>query len=489
MSSTAERELRVTDLLDKRARRDDRSPFEAVFDRIWRFLCSVRAAMYEMAFLALLVLIGTLKGSTVPAQLPRLLPFTDGLVRRWYQLDIYRTLLFQGTLALIAVAIIVCTINRVPGIWKSIAHPTVRAERVFFQRADLAFALSAPDAIGPATNGLMEDLKRRRYRVTSVPVGEQIHVYADKNRYGRLGTFPFHLGLILVLVGAIVGGRLGFRETVFAVPEGSVRDVGHGTGLRLMVERFSDSYNEIGAATAYRSDLVLYDGEREVKRQSVTVNHPMTYRTTTFYQASYGPAATVRVTDAAGRVVFDDGVAFLYTSRSNMNAPAAMVELPVQRVRLELIYPDTKLTTQPEIGGVKLKPGEMFVQARDWQSNQIIGAGRVVGQGTTASFGDITFEFVREKRFAVLQVAYNPGAPILVAASVIGLLGLAITFGFPHRRIRAIIEPEAGGSIISIAPLARRDWGGKRDFVDTLARIERRFGDARPIGGWSLDSR
>ena len=44
-----------------------RTSFAAVaVDRIWRFFCSVRAALYEIVFLALLVLIGTLKGVSSP---------------------------------------------------------------------------------------------------------------------------------------------------------------------------------------------------------------------------------------------------------------------------------------------------------------------------------------------------------------------------------------------------------------------------------------
>ena len=53
-----------------------RSLLEIGIDRVWRFFCSVRAAIYEIAFLALLVLIGTLRGSSVPQNLADLLPFT-----------------------------------------------------------------------------------------------------------------------------------------------------------------------------------------------------------------------------------------------------------------------------------------------------------------------------------------------------------------------------------------------------------------------------
>lgn len=482
MSVTAERDRRVTDSLQERSLRQDRSPVEIIVDRIWRFLCSVRAAFYEIIFLAFLILMGTLKGSIIPAQIPRYLPFTDPIIRRWYRFDVFHSLIFSLTLALLAIAIVVCTINRVPGIWKAIAHPTIETTRGAFERADFAAVISIAEQPSQAVEDIRALLKSRRYRVLTQSLGDDIHVYADKNRFGRLGTFPFHLALILILVGGIVGATYGFREKVFTIPEGSTRDVGHGTGLRVQLERFVDTYNEIGAPTSFRSDLVLFDGEREVKRQSITVNHPMTYGNATFYQAAFGPAAVIRATDSAGNVLFEDGVEFTYASRSNSTAPAAIVELPVENMRFELIFPNTKLDNAPEIGTTKLLPGQLYVQPRDWRTNEKIGEGAVINQGETISANGILLQFVRERRFTVLQVAYNPGIPILFGAAFLVVFGLVITFGLPHRRVRLLMCRSAGKTELFLAPIARRDWAGKRDFVKTLAQIERQFGVAQPFG-------
>lgn len=480
MNSRVERDRRVIDLLNERGDRPNRGPLEIAVDRAWRFLCSVRAALYEIGFLALLVLVGTLKGSTIPAQIPRLVPALEPIVERWYAFDVFHSTVFTLTLALLAIAIVVCTVNRVPGIWAAVQRPTVKTTIGFFDRSELAAELSTATAPDRTGEDLAAVLRKRRYRVLLERKDAAVHLYADKHRFGRLGTFPFHLALILILVGGIVGSEYGFREQVFAIPEGSIRNVEHGTGLRVELVRFVDNYSEIGAPTSYRSDLVLYDGEREVKRQSITVNHPMTYNNATFYQSSFGPAATVRITDAAGNTLFDDGVAFSFMSRTNAAAPAALVELPAQGLRFELVFPNTMLDAQPEIGSTKLYPGEMFVQARDWRTNELLEPGVVVGQGDEISLAGVTFGFVRERRFTVLQVAYNPGVPILFAASILVVAGLIVTFGLPHRRIRGLICPIQSGSHVLLAPMARRDWSGKRHFLQTLASVERRLGAVVP---------
>ena len=482
MSSLAAREERVTDILQRRARQPGRSPVDAVVDRVWRFFCSVRAAIYEIIFLAVLVLIGTLKGSIIPAQIPRYLPALEPLVMRWYAFDVFQSLIFTLTLVLLAVAIVVCTINRVPGIWASIVHPTVVTTRQFFHAAEPAALFRAEAVASVSADRLVQVLKARRYRVLTEERDGMIHVYADKNRFGKLGTFPFHLGLILVLVGGIVGAQLGFRELMFTIPEGSVRDVGHGTGLRVELAGFIDVYDELGVVTEYRSDLILYDGEREVRRQSIFVNQPLTYNNVTFYQTSYGQAATFRITDEAGTVLFEDGVEFTYQSRSNPDAPAAKLDLPPRGMSYELIFPSVKLDAKPEIGDIKLRPGEVYAQARDLRSNEKIGEGAVIAQGDVATLAGLRVQFVREQRFTLLQVASNPGIPILFAAALMGVLGLVMTFGWPHRRVRALVSDTASETEILIAPLARRDWAGKRDFVTTVVALEAQLGAADPYG-------
>lgn len=459
----------------------------AVVERVWRFFCSVRAAAFEIFFLALLVLIGTLRGSVIPAQIPRYVPALEPLVERWYAFDVFHSLVFSLTLVLLAIAITVCTINRVPGIWRSITRPTIRTTRHFFRTAEPAASLHVNEPAGSTVQDLTEILEARHYRVLTERQGAESHVYADKHRFGKLGTFPFHLALILLLVGGIVGSEYGFREQLFALPEGSTRSVGHGTGLRVHLDRFFDSYSEIGAPTVYRSDLVLYDGAREVRRANVTVNNPLTYRNVTFYQAAYGQAASLRVTDAVGNIVYDDSVAFTYISSTNPDAPAGLLELPAQGLRLEMVFPNVSLDARPEVGNVKLNPGDLHVRALDRQTNAVVGEGTVIRQGETVRLGELNVQFARERRFTVLQVAYNPGIPIVFTAAFLLVFGLVATFAFPHRRVRALVSETSAGTEVLLAPLARRDWGGQRDFMQTLAMIEGRFGAAKPHGRWSHD--
>ena len=463
--------------LSARPRVAQRSPLEIGVDRVWRFFCSVRAAVYEIVLLALLVLIGTLGNSSVPDGIADVLPFTAPLVREWYAWDVFHSLPFAAILTLLAVAITVCTINRAPAIWRAIANPTVPTSHGFLRGADPSARMvstATPAAFGDDLIGV---LKARRYRVLTERRGDEIHVYADKNRYAKLGTFPFHLALILILVGGIVGARFGFREQEVIVPEGSTRAIGNGTGLSIHVERFRDTYAESGVAQEYSSDIVLYneDGE-EVRRGTTTVNHPLTHDGVVIYQASFNQAVVLQITDAAGRVLFDEGLDLgIYQSKTNPDAPAGRLDLPMAGLQLNVIAPDNNRVNAPELDDLQLRPGEMYVKAIPTDPTKAVTAG-IVRQGEAVDLGGLSVRFVRETQFSLLQVARNPGIPIFLLAAVLLVGGLAVTFYFPHRRVRGIVSPAPSGAVTALAPLAKRDWSGQRDFHRLLEEVANRLG-------------
>lgn len=463
---------------------DRRSIPDVVVDRTWRFFCSVRAAIYEIVVLAILVLIGTLRGSSVPRQIADAVPATESIVDRWYAWDVFRSLPFMAILTLLAVAIAIGgIINRAPGIWASIAHPTVQTTHGFLRNAERTATLETTDSPSDLAARLTASIGSGRYRVLTEERNGEVHLYADRFRFARLATFPFHVALILILVGGIVGARWGFRETVFTIPEGSTREVGRGTGISVRLDDFTDAYRENGQPREYRSDLTLFKNGEQVKSGTATVNNPVTLGDTVFYQSSFGQAVVLRVADAEGRVLFDDALALEFVSTLNGDAPAATIPLAPLGLRLTVIAPDNNPANAPEQDTLQLNSGELYFLLRPLGPDSPITTPTGVKglQGKQASVAGVTIDFVREKRFTLLQVARNPGIPIFVVASFLLVGGLAITFYFPHRRVRGIVSTVADeGSRATLAPLARRDWSAGRAFDRLVDDIEQRLGV--PVG-------
>ena len=456
-----------------------RAVSEMVVDRIWRFFCSVRAAIAEITILAILVLVGTLRGSSVPQAIADIFPVTTPIINRWYAWDVFRSLPFAAILTLLAVAIAVCTINRAPGIWQAIAHPSVTTTHGFLRNAEISVLFVASMPADALAKQLESAMRGNRYRTLSEERNGEIHLYADRSRFSRLATFPFHLALIMILAGGIVGAAWGFRENEFYIPEGSVRELGYGTGLDVRLDDFSEVYREDGTALAYRSDVTLMRDGEPIQSGSMTVNNPLTFGDIVFYQSGFGQAVALKVEDSAGQLLFDDALPLgPFQSKLNPDAPAARMDLLPAGVALSVIAPDEKPANAPELDTLQLRPGEMFFMIRPLGANSPITQpiGATVKQGESVQLGDLSLSFVRERRFSVLQVARNPGIPLFIAASVLLVGGLAITFYFPHRRIRGIVSTTQDGSVARLAPIARRDWSAKRVFEQLASDVGGRSG-------------
>lgn len=455
-----------------------RSPVEIGIDRIWRFFCSVRIAVAEIALLAVLVLIGTLRGSEVPQWIADGIPALQSLVDRWYAWDVYRSSMFAVLLAIISIAIAVCTINRVPGIWQTISHPVIRTSPGYLARADASATFRTQRDAGTLRDDLTKALARKRYRLLVERHGTDIHLYADKNRFTKLATFPFHLALILLLVGGIVASYFGFRNQEFIVAEGATREVGHGTGLSVRLNRFQDSYTSIGIPEQFRSNVTIFDDGEPVKTDDITVNSPLSHGTATFYQTDFGTSAEMEVRDHTGTVLFSGPVDLgLFNFATNADSPAGFVEIPTAGIVLTVVGPDLDPFNAPESDTLKLRNGQMWIQVQPLgvpagSTDPALLSNAVIDQGTAVQLRDLTITFTRETRHSLFQVAYNPGIPIFAIASFLLVGGLAATFYFPLRRIRAIVSPGREGATLTAAPLARRDWSGKRDFYRSVEALE-----------------
>ncbi|MFT4036599.1 MAG: cytochrome c biogenesis protein ResB [Thermomicrobiales bacterium] len=451
-----------------------RSLPEIAVDRVWRFFCSVRAAIVEITILALLVLIGTLRGSSVPRSLADAIPATTPLVDAWYAWDVFRSLPFAAILTLLAVAISICTINRAPGIWQAIAHPTITTTHGFIRNAETSatYESALPPAEFVAEIG--DVLKTSHYRVLTAEHNGEIHLYADRWRMSRLATFPFHLALIMILFGGIVGAAWGFRENELIIPEGSVRELGHGTGLSVRLNDFSEVYREDGSPSIYRSDISVLRGGDDVADGEMTVNNPFTLGDIVFYQSGFGQAVQLKIVDGKGNVVLDDSVPLgPFQSKLNPDAPAGRLDLPQAGIALSAVGPDINPANAPEMDTLNLRPGEMFFMIRPLGPNSTLTqpVPVTIAQGDSAKLGEFTLTFERERRFSVLQVARNPGIPIFFVASILLIGGSMVTFYFPHRRLRGIIHATPQGSVARLAPMARRDWSAQRVFEQLVTRI------------------
>jgi len=160
-----------------------------------------------------------------------------------------------------------------------------------------------------------------------------------------------HLSFVVILVGVfLTHSPISFQDQNFVAPIGDRVAVGHGTGLAVEATSFDDTYYDNGSPKDYVSVLALYKDGVLVKTQSVRVNHPLTSDGVSFYQSFFGMAARMKVTDAAGKAVYQQGVPLGFTSDDGARS-IGQFKLPANGLTVEVALPASG-KTDPEI-----KPG------------------------------------------------------------------------------------------------------------------------------------
>jgi cytochrome c biogenesis protein len=429
---------------------------------VYRQLTSMRVALLLLGALALLTLAGTLLAQA-PAEFkgdPR--AYADWLdsVRPRYGgwtgildtlgfFSVFSSVWFKGILVLLSASLISCSVRNIPRLWRIATRPRMVMTEAFFERAPHREGIASETDPETAVAAVRASFRSHHFHTALERDGDAVHICADRFRWGPFGRIVAHLSFVVVLIGAALSATGGFRDEGFAVPVGGKARVGHGTDLTVEAKSFSDSYYASGEPRDYASKLVLYEDGAPVKSQEVRVNHPMRYGGVDFYQSFFGPAEVIRAKDSGGRVLFDRGVPLLYGSKDEAHV-IGRFSIPEKGLMVFVVAPQSG-EVDPRIGA-----GQTQLEIYRSGSDSPVGF-RVLSQGRPARVAGVDFTFVRERQFAGLIVARDPGSTLIWIGSTLLVLGICMVFFFPHRRVRAVVRRRGDRSEVGVAAIRRRD--------------------------------
>lgn len=445
---------------------------------LWKFLTSVRLALILILLITLAVLAGTLIDQAPQAMLGDREAYArwleqargrygswTGLMDRLQLFRVFSSIWFRFLVAALTVNIIVCTINRWGSIRTAVLRPRIRMHPTYFERARTATAFSVALPLPDASVAVRQGLRRAGYR-TLVDDGPTVAFYADRFRFSRFGTFLSHLSIVLLLVGALMGRIWGWKDDSFVVAEGSTRALPLAPEISVKLDQFQDEWYVEGPPKDYRSEIVIYDRGKEVKRATVRVNSPTSYKGIRFHQSFFGQAAVMKVADANGNLLFEDGVPMAWSTRDNPR-PVGFFDVPGKSVKAYVVGPEAG--TYDAI----VPQGTVRLELYDNVTGQLIDI-RTLKRNESVTIEGLTFTFLRERPFTGLKVVKDPGVNVVWAASGLMVAGLVMVFWFPHRRFWALCSPREGGGVeVRIAATSQRDLGLERDFERVIASVRR----------------
>ncbi|WP_366180062.1 cytochrome c biogenesis protein ResB [Actinomyces timonensis] len=381
---------------------------------------------------------------------------------------VFTSIGFYAVVSLLALSIIACTVHRVPELVKREREPRAHVAPRFFDKARYRARVPSPEGVPASLEATREALRKARWRVITDDRDPEHCLYADRNARSGIGTVLAHTAFVLILGAFVVSSAWGIEEGL-TVPVGSSVEIGHGTGLSVRANSFTDSRTDTGQPVDYVSDLSVLRGETEVARQEVRVNSPMAIDGYRLHQASYGTSADVTIADAAGTVLARRSVPLQWQTPRKTEV-YGRVDLPDGRVVYVFLPASGQAVSQ-------IAPGTaVFGLAPDGHTDP--RAEQRAEAGTAAQFEDLTVTFERERQYTGLTLRRDPGTPIMWVASALLMIGMSITFLMPYRRLWVRVEPDenGAGSVIRLGSVSRLDITFERMFAALVGRIEAAVG-------------
>jgi cytochrome c biogenesis protein len=446
-----------------------------VLDRLWRFFISMRTGLVLILALGLLSLVGTLlvqvPAGLDPASYASWLTSIHSKYGGWTPVfdklgffSVFTSIWFKSITVLLTTSVLACSVNRAPRLWKLAFHPRTRMGETFFTHAPLRASVVVPAEPDETMDYVREVLKSHRFRTINDPDENGLNLYADRFRWGPFGTVVAHLSFVIILVGFFLSATTGFKNTGLIVPVGSTVQVGNGTGLSVKAMAFNDAYYPDGSPSDYASDLILYKNGAQVDRKTIRVNHPMKAGGVSFYQSFFGEAAAVKVTDGAGKTLYDDAAALQWQSDDGTHS---IGKFDIKGKGLTVYVIDVASgKTDPNI-----RAGQLQLEVDQAGKKEPI-ATQVVDQGKPTTIAGLTYTFERTRQFTGLIVAHDPGAPFVWMGSTLLVLGLFMVFFFPHRRVWVRIRKTSRGSEVLCASTMKRDVAFKPQFLQLVTDIQ-----------------
>jgi cytochrome c biogenesis protein len=445
------------------------SPINKILDS----LCSVRLGVSLIVLLAIACVVGMLVMQQNVDGFDRyfadLTPAQKLIYGKLAIFDIYHSWYFTALLAVLALNIILASIDRFPKAWKYVGKPTVtvpiRWLRDQKQTACVEMSAATDDIVEMVSSG-MKSIGWKN--VITKERGGKTFVLGQSGTWNRLGAYAVHVALLTILTGGFLTSQLGTTGQMPLTP---------GEPTNLIFDTFvnldkTEQVTKQVPFQVYCSDiqqkLIKKDGpinamntidwitrftikdETGTHEAMVQLNKPFDYRGYRFFQASFNPTGrarniTVKLTPESGdakevtiprdgAVTLDDGTKVKFKEfRGNFTIGKEdpnedTSDYPNPGAILQVIPPGSAPQTAYAFGSQ--------------MSSMPVANKPIAGY----KFQLVDFEKVGDQH--ILAVQRDPGSTVVYIGFTMLFLTLVAVFFFSHQRVWAAIEPTGDGTAV-----------------------------------------
>ncbi len=430
---------------------------------LFSFFSSVKLALFTLFLLSITSIIGTVipqkESISWYAQ-----NYSETTARIFQVLSIpnmYNSWWFLGLLGLLAANLIICSIDRFPGVWKQIKADNLATDPKRIMKMRLTASWTSDKSEEILATELSNGLLSKGWKAAQRKHDNALMLFAQKGAMTRTGVYIVHASILVIFIGAIIGELYGFKGSVM-LPEtqatSSFFQFGTGKsidlGFTLRCDRFEIEFYDSGMPKAYKSMLTIFENNKITLEKEIVVNDPLTYKGITFYQSSYQG--------------YED---FLLTVTNQENGEVQTVTMPFQQQQ-DLSKHNAR------IGIVNAEAmGQSITRMKVWFKDDLgpastfwINAG---GQVTVERPGK-KYTIAAKQMYATgLQIAKDPGVWVVYLGCGMMILGLFVAFFMSHKRIWILLSKEDDISTIQISGSSNKNKVGfEKIFAGLSANLE-----------------
>lgn len=433
---------------------------------------SVQLALFLLFLLAATSIIGTLIPQNSPGAL--YIEKYGQKTAQFFQLldiiDMYNSWWFLGLLTLFAVNLIICSLDRIPQVFKILRRDGLAISLEQLHRLPLKTEARLKQPPELASHKIIFQLKAKGWRAREKILGENRLLFAQQGAWARLGVYGVHCSILLILAGALVGSstvaskllrnpQFAFKGSLM-LPEGESTDrittfkTGEliALGFQLRCDTFTIEHYPNGMPKTYRSGVTILEHGQVVKTADIEVNQPLTYKGITLYQSSYQPYQHYRIT-----LKNKDSAA----TTTRLITPATQADWKEAGLSYGIINRENQ--------------GEVTKRLKIWLTDN---------QGDPTSFWVNNNQETLIKRpsgnylltvhqiYATgLQATKDPGVWLVYIGCILMLVGLYVAFFCSHRKIYVFIQADGAGSLVLFAGEAHKNKVGFETKFSEIIKI------------------
>jgi cytochrome c biogenesis protein len=446
---------------------------KGIVDRVWDFFASIKLAVVIFSLISITSIAGTIIEQQAGPErnitlLSKIFDMTDAhavykVLDKIGLTDMYNTWWFITLLLVFSLNIVVCSLERLPGILKMAREPIKPLPEDRFKDAKPGREAVLKSSPGKAEEMVVAALKKIGFTGRVEKTQDMVQICAEKGRYGRLGVYVTHLSILLIMLGAVVGMKFGYNGSIKLL-EGMSSDtvqLNNGREIPLGFEIRCDDfdvtfYHETERPKSYKSILTIVENGKDVVTKEIEVNDPLRYKGVTFYQSSYGFFPNL-----------NSLFKFRYTPTDGKARDISV------KFRQEFDIEDSKLTARvvdfspalavnregelDTFAEAMINPAAMLefsergkLKARKW----IL---RNYPETWNTPVGSIEFRDLWGVQYTGLQVRKDPGVWLVYIGCLLMAIGLYTAFFMTQSRIWIRLKEENGSTRITIASSAAKN--------------------------------